>query len=71
MINYMNNEVSNLCLDNQKTEFIQHSNFAVNHDLNYDFFGKNKTHTSNIGLRQLVHDFISHVRVKNFNILSS
>ena len=33
MIDYVNNEVFNLCLDNQKMEFIQHSNFAVNHDL--------------------------------------
>ena len=32
--NYVNNEVFKLCLDNQKMEFIQHSNFTVNHDLN-------------------------------------
>ena len=51
MINYMKKEVFNLCLDNQKIEFIQHSNFAVNHDLNYDFFWKDKIHISNIGLR--------------------
>ena len=33
MINCVNNEVFSLCLDNQKSEFIQHSNFEVNHDL--------------------------------------
>ena len=50
-------------------EFIQQSNFAVNHDLNYDFFWKDKIYTSNISLRQLTKGFISHVRLKN--ILSS
>ena len=53
MINYVNNEVFNLCLDNLKMEFIWRINSAVNHDLNYDFFWKDKIHTSNIGLRQL------------------
>ena len=56
MINYGNNEVFNFCLDNQKMKFIQYSNFAVNHNLNYDYFWKNKihkTHASNISLRQL------------------
>ena len=56
MINYGNNEVFNFCLDNQKMKFIQYSNFAVNHNLNYDYFWKDKihkTHTSNISLRQL------------------
>ena len=38
---------------------------------NYDFFWKDKIHTSNVDLRQLAKDFISHVRLKNFNILSS
>ena len=66
MINYVNNEVFNLCLDNQKIEFIQHRNFVVNHDLNYDFFWKDKIHTSNIGLRQLAKGFISQVRLKEF-----
>ena len=47
MINYVNSEVFNLCIDNQKIEFIQHSNFAVNYHLNYDFFQKGKIYTSN------------------------
>ena len=54
-----------------KMEFIQCSSFAVNHGLNYDFFLKDKIHASNIGLRQLSKDFISHVRLKNVSILSS
>ena len=33
MINYVNNKVFNLCFENQKTKFIQQSNFAVKHDL--------------------------------------
>ena len=55
MINYGNNEVFNFCLGNQKMEFIQHSNFAVNHNLNYDFWKDkiHKTHTSNISSWQL------------------
>ena len=70
MINYMNKEFFDLCLDNQKIEFMQRSIFAVNHDLNYDFFWKGKIHTSNIGFRQLAKDFVPHIRVKNVNILS-
>ena len=70
MINYVNNEVFNLCLENQKMEFKQDSNFALNHDLNYNFFWKHQIHTNNIGLRQLDKYFISHVRVKKINILS-
>ena len=71
MINYVNNKVFNLCLDNQKMEFIQHSKFAINHDLNYNFVWKDKIHTSNIGWRQLVIDFNLQARVKHFNILKS
>ena len=65
MINYVNNEIFNLYLDDQKMKFIQHSNFAVNHVLNYDFW-KDEIHTSNIDLRQPAKDFISQVRVKKF-----
>lgn len=61
LINYVNNEFSNLCLDNQKIGFIGYSNFAVNH---HGFFWKDKIQTSNIGLRQLAIDFISHGRLK-------
>ena len=28
---------------------LKHSNFAINHDLNYDFFCEDKIHTSKIG----------------------
>ena len=42
MINYVNNKLFNLCLANQKMEFIQHNNFSINHYLNYDFFWKTK-----------------------------
>ena len=48
-------------------EFIQHSNFTVNHDhLNHDIFWKDKIYTSNIDLQQLANDFISQVRVKRY-----
>ena len=70
MINYVNNEVFSLCIDNQKIEFIQHSNFEANCYLNYDIFRKGKVYTSNIGLRQLAKDFISHLRLIKFNVLS-
>ena len=42
MINYVNNKVFNLCLDNQKMEIMHYSNFEANHELNYEFFGKTK-----------------------------
>ena len=42
MTNYVNNEVFNLCLDNQKMEIYTTHNFAINHYLNYDFFWKDK-----------------------------
>ena len=71
MINYVNNKVFNLCLDNPKMEIIYHSNFVANHELNYDLFWKDKIHPSYIGFRQLAKDFISHVSLKNCNILSS
>ena len=71
MINYVNNKVFNLRLDNQKMEIIYHSNFVANHELNYDLFWKDKIHPSYIGFRQLAKDFISHVSLKNCNILSS
>ena len=71
MINYVNNKVFNLRLDNQKMEIIYHSNFVANHELNCDLFWKDKIHPSYIGFRQLDKDFISHVSLKNFNILSS
>ena len=67
----MNNKAFNLCLDNQKMEFIQHSKFAINHDLNYNFVWKEKIRTNNIGLRQLAIDFNLQARVKHFNILNS
>ena len=52
-------------------EFIQHSKFAINHDLNYNFVWKEKIHTNNIGLRQLAIDFNLQARVKHFDILNS
>ena len=45
-------------------EFIQHSSLAVNHDLNYDFFWKDKIHTSNISLRQLAKKALIHTHKK-------
>ena len=73
LINYVNNEVFILCLDNQKWNI--HSTVTLQSTMvtwsNYDFFRKDKIHTSNIGLWQLSKDFISPVRTKNFNILCS
>ena len=73
LINYVNNEFLNLCLDNQKIGFIRHSNFAVNH---HDFFWRDKIQTSNIGLRQHRFATTSHRlyftrKAKKTNILSS
>ena len=51
--NYVNNELFNLRLGNQKVKLIQLGNSAVNHDLNYEFLRKDKIHTRNNGLRQL------------------
>ena len=70
MINNVNNEVFNLCLDNQKMEFIQLITLQSTMILITTSFGKTKMRASNIGLRQLARDFISHVRVKKINILS-
>ena len=42
MLSFVNSEAFNLCLDNQKIEFIQHGNFAVNYDLNCDFFSERR-----------------------------
>ena len=52
-------------------EIILHSNFAFNHDLNYDVFREEDLHTRDIGLRQLAKGFLLHVRLKKNNILCS
>ena len=42
MVNYVNNKIFNLSLDDQKLEFMQHSNFTVSHDLITISSGKEK-----------------------------
>ena len=67
MINQVNSEIFELCSYYHQLRFIQHQNFAVNHEMNKELFWKDMIHTSNNGLRQLVRDFIKHVRFRKFS----
>ena len=67
MINHVNSEIFELCSYYHQLRFIQHQDFAVNHEMNKELFWKDMIHTSNNGLRQLVRDFIKHVRFRKFS----
>ena len=60
MINHVNMEIFELCSYYHQFRFIQHQEFAVNHEMNKELFLKDMIHTSNNGLRQLATDFIKH-----------
>ena len=62
MINHVNSEIFELCSYYYQLRFIQHQNFAVNHEMNKELFWEDMIHTSNNGLRQLARDSIKHVR---------
>ena len=67
MINHVNSEIFELCSYYHQLRLIQHQDFAVNHEMNKELFWKDMIHTSNNGLRQLVRDFIKHVRFRKFS----
>ena len=67
MINHVNSEIFELCSYYHQLRLIQHQDFAVNHKMNKELFWKDMIHTSNNGLRQLVRDFIKHVRFRKFS----
>ena len=60
MINHVNSEIFELYSYYHQLRFIQHQEFAVNHEMNKELFLKDMIHTSNNGLRQLARDFIKH-----------
>ena len=67
MINHVNSEIFELCSYYHQLRFIQHKNFAVNHEMNKELFWEDMIHTSNNGLRQLARDFIKHIRFQKFS----
>ena len=67
MINQVNSEIFELRSYYHQLRFIQHKNFAVNHEMNKELFWEDMIHTSNNGLRQLARDFIKHIRFQKFS----
>ena len=62
IIDRVNIAIFFMSLKNPKIHFIKHKKFAINNELNYQFFWKDKLHTSDQGLRQLAKDFIDSIR---------
>ena len=62
MINHVNSEIFKLCSYYHQVGFIQHQDFAKNHEMNKGLFLKDMIHTSNNSLRQLARDFIKDVK---------
>ena len=67
MINHVISEIFELCCYYHQLCFIQHQDFAVNHEMSKELFWKDMIHTSNNGLRQLARDFIKHVRFRKLS----
>ena len=67
MINHVISEIFELYSYYHQLRFIQHQDFAVNHEISKELFWKDMIHTSNNGLRQLARDFIKHVRFRKLS----